>query len=55
MQVQLLRLESDKYNTECEIPVSSEDGTGECNFLTREKGGMLQTYGNEDDRLLLST
>ena len=49
MQLQLLRLESDKYNTECETPVSSEDGTGECNSPPK-KGDMLQTYRDEEDR-----
>ena len=49
MQLQLLRLESDKYNGECESSVLSEDGTGECNSPP-EKGDMLRTYRNEEDR-----
>ncbi|ONK61883.1 uncharacterized protein A4U43_C08F34560 [Asparagus officinalis] len=42
MQLQLLRLESDTYNTECE-------STGECNSPP-QNGQMLQIYENEEDR-----
>lgn len=49
MQLQLLRLESDKYNSECETSVLSEDGTGEYNSPP-QNGETLQTYRNEEDR-----
>lgn len=48
MQLQLLRLESDQYTTECNTPVLSEDGIGECN--SPPKAEILQIYRDGEDR-----
>lgn len=49
MQLQLLRLESDKYNSECDAPVLSDGGSGECNSPPQNRE-TLQTHRNEGDR-----